>query len=146
MQVRPAEPADAAAWEGLRQQLWPSPPGEHAAEIATFFGGERQDPMEVLLAVEGEEIVGFAEVSIRSHAEGCRPGRIAYLEGWFVLPRWRGHGVGAALVRAVEDWGRAQGCRELASDTEIANPDSAAAHRALGFQEVERVVCFRKGL
>ena len=146
MHVRAAEPADAAAWEGIRQQLWPSPPGEHAAEVGTFFGGERQDPMEVLLAVDGGEVLGFAEVSIRSHAEGCRPGRIAYLEGWFVLPEWRGRGVGAALIRAGEAWGRAQGCRELASDTELDHAGSAAAHRALGFQEVDRVVCFRKDL
>lgn len=146
MQVRAAQPSDAVAWEGMREQLWPSPPGEHAAEVGTFFGGERQDPMEVLLAVEGNEVVGFAEVSIRSHAEGCRPGRIAYLEGWFVVPDWRGRGVGRALLRAVEAWGRAQGCRELGSDTELDNAGSAAAHRALGFQEVDRVVCFRKDL
>ena len=146
MEVRPAEPADAVAWERMRQQLWPAPEGEHAAEIAAYFAGDRQDPAEVLLAVDLEDPVGFAEVSIRSHAEGCRPGRIAYLEGWFVLPEWRGRGVGAALIRAVEAWGRAQGCRQLASDTELDHAGSATAHRALGFQEVDRVVCFRKDL
>ena len=144
MRVRAAEPADAPAWERMRQQLWPAPAGEHAAEIAAFFTGDRRDPAEVLLAVEGEQAIGFAEVSIRSHAEGCEPGRIAYLEGWFVLPEWRGRGAGAALVRAVHDWGCAQGCRALASDTEISNVGSIAAHRALGFEEVGRVVCFRK--
>ena len=146
MEVRPARPADASAWEHLRQKLWPSPPGEHAREVAAFFGGERQDPLEALLAVEAGEVVGFAEVSLRSYAEGCRPGPVAYLEGWFVRPEWRGRGVGAALVRAVEDWGRAQGCRELASDTEIDNEAGASAHRALGFAEVVRVICFRKDL
>jgi aminoglycoside 6'-N-acetyltransferase I len=130
----------------MRQQLWPSPPGEHAEEIAGFFAGERHDPGEALLAVDGADTVGFVEVSIRSHAEGCRPGRVAYLEGWFVQPEWRARGVGAALVHAVEAWARVQGCRELASDTGIDNQASAAAHLALGFQEVERVVCFRKDL
>jgi aminoglycoside 6'-N-acetyltransferase I len=90
--------------------------------------------------------VGFAELSIRPYAEGCYSGRVAYLEGWFVEPAFRGRGLGAALVKAAEDWGRAQGCTELASDTEIANASSAAAHRALGFEEVERIICFRKAL
>jgi aminoglycoside 6'-N-acetyltransferase I len=35
---------------------------------------------------------------------------------------------------------------ELASDADIANAVSHATHRALGFQETERVVYFRKVL
>lgn len=145
MMVRAIEPGEAAEWERMRQKLWPSPDGEHAREIAAFFHGDRSDPAEVLVAIrEGHELIGFAETTIRSHVEGCRPGRVAYLEGWFVEEAHRGQGVGAALMKAVEEWGRAQGCSELGSDTELANARSAAAHRALGFTEVERIVCFRK--
>lgn len=61
-------------------------------------------------------------------------------------PEHRRQGVATALVRAVEDWGRAQGCPELGSDAAIDNAGSAALHRALGFEEVERIVCFRKDL
>ena len=143
--MRAARPTDAGAWERMRQELWPADPEEHAREITAFFAGGG-DSAQVLLAVHEGEIVGFAEASLRSHAEGCAPGRIAYLEGWYVEPAARRQGVGAALVHAVEAWGRTQGCRELASDTEIENKASAAAHRALGFQEVDRVVCFRKDL
>ena len=146
MQVRSVRLEDAAAWVGMRQQLWPAPQGEHAEEIAHYFEGVREDPAATFLVLDHDRPVGFAEVSIRSHAEGCRPGPVAYLEGWFVLPAWRGRGAGAALLRAVEAWGRAQGCRELGSDTESDNEAGAAAHRALGFQEVERVLCFRKDL
>jgi aminoglycoside 6'-N-acetyltransferase I len=46
----------------------------------------------------------------------------------------------------VEAWGISEGCTELASDTELENRASAAAHRALGFEEAGRVVCFRKAL
>jgi aminoglycoside 6'-N-acetyltransferase I len=147
MLIRTIRAADAAEWERMRQTLWPSAPGEHAGEIAAFFAGDRRDPAEVLLAVDEERrTVGFAEVTLRSHAEGCRPGRIAYLEAWFVDEAHRRRGVGAALMAAVEAWGRSQGCRDLASDTEIKNTDSAAAHRALGFAEVMRITCFRKAL
>jgi aminoglycoside 6'-N-acetyltransferase I len=54
--------------------------------------------------------------------------------------------VGGALVRAAEAWSRARGCAEMASDTEVENARSAAAHRALGFEEVGRVLLFRKSL
>jgi len=50
------------------------------------------------------------------------------------------------LIAAAEEWGRSQGCREFASDAELDNDPSHAAHRALGFVEVGAVRCFRKDL
>lgn len=147
MLIRPVLPGDAESWEGMRQALWPSAEGEHAREIGRFLGGDRHDPSEVFVAVDDDgRPIGFAEVSIRSHAEGCDSGGVAYLEGWFVQPASRRRGAGAALVRAVAQWARSAGCTELASDTEIENEGSASAHRAVGFAEVCRVVCFRMSL
>ena len=145
--VRPIRKQDAAEWERMRQALWPSMHGEHAHEIAMFFEGDRSDPAEVLIAWnDSGRPVGFAEMSIRPYAEGCDSGRVAYLEGWFVDESYRGRGIGSALVAAVEEWGRTQGCTELGSDTTIDNDGSAAAHRAIGFEEVDRIICFRKPL
>ncbi len=144
--IRVVQRRDAAAWERMRQALWPSAAGEHARDIAAFFDGPREDPEEVLIAFDGDGAVGFAEMSIRPYAGGCQFGRVAYLEGWFVDEGARRQGIGAALVEAVAAWGRAQGCTELASDAEIDNRDSIAAHRSMGFDEVERIVCFRKAL
>jgi aminoglycoside 6'-N-acetyltransferase I len=147
MDVRTVTRDDAAEWERLRQSLWPSKPGQHAGEITAFFDGDRRNPAEVFLAVSDDDpAIGFAEVSIRDYAEGCASDRVAYLEGWFVEASHRRGGVGEALVAAVERWARSQGCTELASDTGIDNAASAEAHRALGFTEVERIVCFRKDL
>lgn len=131
----------------MRQALWPSVPGEHAAEIAAFFDGNRSNPAEVFLAVDSKRrCVGFAEASIRAYAEECYSGRVAYLEGWFVEESHQRRGVGAALLQAVERWGREMGCTELGSDAAINNLSSQAAHLALGFEEVGRIVCFRKDL
>jgi aminoglycoside 6'-N-acetyltransferase I len=147
MRIQPAEPADATDWERMRQALWPSVPGEHAGEIAAFFTGDRRNPAEVLLAFDDAgRALGFAEASIRPYAEECYSGRVAFLEGWFVEEGHRRRGVGAALVAAVEQWGRDQGCTELGSDTAIDNLASAAAHRAVGFTEVGQIRCFRKPL
>lgn len=149
VRVRPAEPADAAAWAAMRAALWPHlSREEHAAEIAEFFAGAADEPQAVLVAVDPDrgQPVGFAELSLRVYAEGCDTSPVGYLEGWYVEGPWRGRRIGGALVAAAEAWARAQGCRQFASDTELANEASAAAHRALGFEEVGIVRCFRKVL
>ena len=145
--VRPVTAADRGAWLRMRQALWPSDPEEHAVEIDRFFARELHEPLAVLVAFDQHaDAVGFAELNIRNYAEGCATNRVAYLEGWYVGPHARRKGVGRALVRAAEHWGREQGCTEFASDAEIDNHVSAAAHAALGFTETDRIVCFRKDL
>jgi len=47
-------------------------------------------------------------------------------------------------VQAAEAWARKQGLKEIASDTQIDNTVSIQAHKVLGYEEVERLVCFRK--
>jgi aminoglycoside 6'-N-acetyltransferase I len=88
----------------------------------------------------------MAELSVRPCAEGCLTSRVAYLEGWYVVPEARRRGVGRALLQEAEDWGRTQGCTEFASDTQPDNDGSIAAHRALGFEDAGLVRCFRKEL
>ena len=146
--VRPATPADAADWLRMRVALWPEgEASEHADEIAQFFAGTLTNPLEVLLAVdEAGKTIGFAELSIRNYAEDCVTDCVAYLEGWYVDAEWRRRGVGRALVAEAEAWARAQGCTEFGSDALLENETSAAAHRALGFQETVRIRCFRKQL
>lgn len=146
MTIRPITPADAAAWTALREVLWSEEDEDFAAEVATFFAGAHPLLKAVLVAEVGGAVVGFAELSIRSYAEGCAPGPVAFLEGWYVDAAHRRQGLGRALMQASEDWGRAQGCTEMASDTWLDNDGGAAAHAALGFEEVERVICFRKDL
>ena len=146
--IRPVARSDAASWLRLRCELWPEgSESEHRSEIEQFLAGQSREPQAVFLAVEpAESVVGLAELSIRPCAEGCRTNRVAYLEGWYVEPEARGRGIGRALVEAAEEWGREQGCAEFASDTQPENEISGLAHRALGFEDVGMVRCFRKDL
>jgi aminoglycoside 6'-N-acetyltransferase I len=149
VRVRPVTRADTAHWLRMREALWPDESGSHAAEIARFFAGTSIEPLAVLLADAGDHTgraVGFVELNIRNYAEDCDTSRVAYLEGWYVDPEARRHGVGRALIAAAEDWGRAQGCTEFGSDARLDNIVSAAAHAALGFQETVQLRCFKKML
>ena len=146
--VRPVGMDDAQAWLRLRCALWPDgSEGEHRGEIRDFLTGRAREPSAVLLAEDAAgRPLGVVELSIRPCAEGCRTNRVAYLEGWYVVPDARRGGVGRSLVEAAEGWARAQGCTELASDTQPDNATSIAAHQALGFEDVGFVRCFRKEL
>jgi aminoglycoside 6'-N-acetyltransferase I len=50
------------------------------------------------------------------------------------------------LVFAAEDWAKRRGCTEMASDAELGNEMSLAAHTQLGYQETSRLVHLRKEL
>ncbi len=145
--VRPPGPADAAEWLRLRCQLWPDGTvEEHRADIAAFLDGKAREPAAVLVAEIDGRLIGFAELSIRACAEGCTTDRVAFLEGWYEAPPERRKGIGRALVLAAESWGRDQGCREFASDSQMSNTGSIGAPTALGFENAGVVVCFRKAL
>ncbi len=151
--IRHVTDSDKAAWLDMRRALWPEDEGDdHSVEVTRFLNGDLKNPLAVLVAARTDEkgnhtrIVGFAELNIRPYAEGCSTDRVGFLEGWFVVPSARRQGVGRALLVAAEEWARGQGCTEFASDTLVDNDASAAAHQALGFEEVEIIRCFRKDL
>jgi aminoglycoside 6'-N-acetyltransferase I len=148
MVIRTAIRSDAEILLELRCALWPdSSVQQHQLEMERYFAEEPKGPKTVLLAEDDQgSVVGFAELSIRPFAEGCQTDRVAYLEGWFVQPEARRGGVGRTLLKAVEDWGRSQGCSELASDADVDNALSAIVHRSLGFTDVGLIRCFRKDL
>ncbi|NNF57785.1 MAG: GNAT family N-acetyltransferase [Rhodothermaceae bacterium] len=143
--LRPADPEERAAWHRLRRALWPDcEDAMHAYEIARHL--MRGDDTTVLMAETEQGLIGFAELSIRARVEGSTEDRVGYLEGWYVEPAWQGRGVGRRLIEAGEQWTRTHGLNELASDAELSNEGSIAAHHALGFQETFRIVQFLKRL
>jgi aminoglycoside 6'-N-acetyltransferase I len=139
MIVREYRPSDYAEWRRMRTALWPD---QTMADMASWLA--RSDAATFVVEDPPGSIRGFAEVGERAYADGCETQPVAYLEGWYVDAGARGRGLGRALVRAVEDWARERGYRELASDTELANLVSRRAHERLGFTEVERAVLYRK--
>src|SRR5262245_34924587 len=113
IRVRPTRPEDSSDWCHLRSALWPEEaPEALAAELPAYLA----DPTQAAFVAERDgELCGFVEASIRSCGEGCPPGPVGYIEGWYVAPERRRQGVGRALVRAAEEWARARGCRWMGS-------------------------------
>lgn len=141
MIVRLYRPADYADWARLRTALWPD---QTAADMAAWLA--RADAATFIVEHPAGRACGFAEVGERAYADGCETQPVAYLEGWYVDHEARRRGLGAALLRGVENWARERGYRELASDTELSNLVAQRAHEGLGFAEVERAVRYRKPL
>jgi aminoglycoside 6'-N-acetyltransferase I len=149
--VRLAEPRDVAQLASMCHLLWPDDSiEEHTHELLSVFNGPAPGNLPSIFLVAqqpGGEIVGFVEVGLRSHADGCDPSQpVGYLEGWYVKPEFRRKRVGARLIGAAEEWARDRGCTEMASDTWLDNPASQIAHEALGFEVVDRCVHYRKRL
>ena len=91
--------------------------------------------------------VGLIELSLRhDYVNGTQTTPVAFLEGIYVDPLHRRRGVARDLIAVATQWALARGAREMASDAALDNHTSHRMHRALGFQETERVVYFRKAL
>ncbi|AWR85371.1 aminoglycoside 6'-N-acetyltransferase [Meiothermus taiwanensis] len=143
MTIRPLHPQDLPAYFALRTALWPDSADDFELEVSKILNNHR---LASFVAEQNGQLVGFVEVSLRDYAEGCESSPVGYLEGWYVVPEHRKTGIGRRLVQAAEDWARAKGCSEMASDSELSNTQGQQAHARLGYQEVERMVCFRKSL
>ena len=148
--VRLAVPDDLPGILSLCAALWPDEPLQDVeSHMAATLGGEPWStlPLVLFVAEVGRELVGFVEVGLRSHAEGCDGRRaVGFIEGWFVRPEQRRRGIGRALLTWAEAWSRGQHAVEIASDTWIDHSLSIDAHRALGFEIAERTIHFRKPL
>ena len=140
----PASPTDPE-WLSLRLRLWPhAEEAELLREMADMLA--RGHFVRLAFAPSGSAI-GVVEASQRvDYVNGTSTSPVAFLEGLYVEPTWRRKGVARALVSEVECLAAAQGCTELASDSPIDNVTAHATHRALGFEETERVVYFRRAV
>ena len=106
----------------------------------------RPDAAVFVLERDNGGLAGYVEVGARSIVDGCLSSPVGYIEAWFIDADVRRNGHGRALLEAAEKWARSQGYTEMGSDALLWNEVSHAAHKASGYEEVDRVVTFRKSL
>jgi aminoglycoside 6'-N-acetyltransferase I len=145
VRIHRCDAGDLDELAALRARLWPdSDVAEHRAEVGEHYAGFRA-AVAFLARDECGAAVGFSEATLRhDYVNGCDTTPVAFLEGIFVLPAYRRGGAARALCAAVEAWARENGCTELGSDALLDNALGQTMHTALGFEERERVVCYRK--
>ena len=145
MRVRPYNDADWAEWLRMSVALFPDYSGDDLAKGMREFR-TRHDAEVFVVERDDGSAAGFVEAGSRPYADGCDTSPVGFVEAWYVDPDVRRAGYGRALLRAAEDWARGRGYTEMASDALLDNLISHAAHHRAGYEEVGRVVQFRKSL
>jgi aminoglycoside 6'-N-acetyltransferase I len=138
--------AQISDWLMLRQAFWPdSDEDVHLNEMNRFLNEPSR--YHQVLAMSGDKPIGFIEGSIRNdYVNGTHESPVGYLEGVYVDEEYRSKGIAKQLLSSLVCWFKENQCSEMASDVEIRNNLSIDVHQALGFEETERVVFFRKQL
>ena len=135
----------SAAWLDLRTALWPYESRENQQQEILGFLAEPSRFQNLMATDPKGQPLGFIEGSIRSdYVNGTTTSPVGYIEGLNVIETHRGQGIARRLIERLTQWFVSNQCCEMASDTSPSNQTSIAAHLALGFQETERTVFFRK--
>lgn len=133
--IRRASQGDRPEWLRMRAALWPDEThAKHREEMDEYLRGK--GAVAYVAARPSGGLAGFVEATIRPHADGCDTSPVGYVEGWYVDADVRQRGVGRRLVRTAERWARERGCTEM----------GLQAHLAIGYEERERLIHFRRWL
>ena len=143
--IRKATTGDSGVLAEMAVQMWDS---HTVAELETEFVETLNDSQSAFFIKYINDLpVGFAQCGLRTdYVEGTETSPVGYLEGIFVKEEYRKNGYAKELLFACEKWAKEIGCSEFASDCEIDNMDSLKFHMAMGFDEANRIICFKKKL
>ncbi len=145
IQITKATPQEAAVVAALAICMWEDNTLEGLT--AEFEEMLRSDEAAVYLLYADNQPVAFAQCQLRhDYVEGTHSSPVGYLEGIFVVPEYQHKGYAKELLHECELWAKEKDCSEFASDCELDNINSFNFHMAMGFEEANRVICFRKEL
>ena len=143
--IKRAKTEDAKVLAGLAIQMWT----DHDLEDLTeeFHQMVTNDEAACFIKYFDGIPIGFSQCQLRrDYVEGTESSPVGYLEGIFVSDDYRTRGYASELLSECEKWAKEKGCTEFASDCELDNIDSFRFHMALGFEEANRIICFRKDI
>ena len=141
--IKRAEIQDADVLASLAIQMWTD---NEIDELTKGFREliQNEDAVCYLKYIDNKP-VAFAQCQMRhDYVEGTDSSPVGYLEGVYVKEGYRKKGFASELLAECEKWAKEKGCREFASDCELDNTDSLRFHLAMGFEEANRIICFRK--
>lgn len=113
--------------------------------IEEFEAGIEKAENVIFLMCLDDEKIGFAQCGLRyDYVEGTSSSPVGYLEGLFIKEEYRKKGLAKKLLVTCEKWAKEKGCSEFASDCELNNDISFKFHMKVGFEEANRIICFKK--
>jgi len=138
MRIRPAVPADEETVLAVIEELF-EPPGGRPKGYSPERGREGfrravlHPESDVLLAVDGDSIVGLA--SVYADFLSIRYGKRCWLQDLVVSKSRRSEGIGARLMAAAADWARERGCTHLELSSGIGRIDAHRFYRSQGMTQ-----------
>lgn len=116
-----------------------------AGEVKQRAGmSEGRRDIELLVAETGGVVVGWVEVFVHGGILGGTDG--AEISGLVVEEGLRGRGIGAALVRAAEEWARARGHARIRVRSNVKRERAHEFYLREGYREVKRQAVFERDL
>src|ERR1700744_750382 len=94
------------------------------------------DHVEVIVAVEGDKIVGSGYARIEEARDYQKYTQFAYLGCMYVPPDYRGKGVNNLVLEALKAWCRLKGITELRLEVYTYNEPAIKAYQKAGFKPI----------
>ena len=109
------------------------------AFFANIFANEKQD---IIVAEEGDKIVGFSHVLIlEQKAVTClKPQSLVYIQDLDVARKERNKGIGALLMDASKNYGRERGVDFIRTQVFPQNTDGMRFYERNGFCEMMKTI------
>ncbi len=140
---QPATLNDFETWARFRDELYDDlSPDYIETEIKRIIDDPNLASF-IIYTATSDEPVGLVEMSLRNIVDGCVSSPVAYIDGLYLIEKYRGQGLGKALIDFTKKWARENNCTELAVDTELENERAQQFYLREGFTETFRIVQFR---
>lgn len=134
MSIKSVTEQTVSVWVSFASRVW-----QTDEQVLQEQFTEGKFPFEFLYYSPSNIAVAWISLSLRhDYVEGCQFSPVAYVEGIFVHPDYRGQGIATELLDFADSWAKSHGARELASDTDFENIHSQTFHTKNGFREVSR--------
>ena len=139
MHYKEATAVDLKPWVNMRHALWGGDPDQLESEAQGILSSSTDNCL--LATTESGQYIGFIEVSLR-HTQNHSYG---YIEGWYVAPAHRRHGIGSALIDQAEQWLLHNSIENIFSDTDKSSyPVSLPAHAHSGYIPIRKFTLLKK--
>jgi len=125
-------------WAKMCVDLWPNDKIEEF--LIARKNGEYDNEF---LYFYDEEFIGFLSLSIKNdYVEGTSSRPVGYIEGIYVIPKYRKKGIAKNMVEFAKKWSKENNCKQIASDCLIDNNISRTFHNKIGFKEANTIIHF----